>query len=83
MGMPFREAHDTVGRIVIKAIELGRELHELPLETMQGFSPLIGEGVFDALSLDQTLASKGQRGGTSPGQVREALREARESLQLN
>jgi argininosuccinate lyase len=81
-GMAFREAHDTVGRIVIKSIELGRELHELPLETMQSFSPLIGKGVFDALSLDQTLASKGQRGGTSPGQVREALREARESLHL-
>jgi argininosuccinate lyase len=80
-GMPFRQAHDTVGRIVIKAIELGSELHELPLETMQSFSPLIEKGVFDALSLEQTLASKGQRGGTSPGQVREALREARGSLQ--
>jgi argininosuccinate lyase len=79
-GMPFREAHDAVGRTVLRAIELGREIEELPLNELRQFSPLIDEDVFESLSLEQTLASKGQKGGTSPGQVHEALKSAREML---
>jgi argininosuccinate lyase len=79
-GVPFREAHEAVGRMVLRAIELGVELGELPPEEMRAVSPLVGEDVYDALSLEQTLATKSQPGGTSPERVREALREARASL---
>jgi argininosuccinate lyase len=79
-GIPFREAHDIVGRSVLRAIELGSELNELSIEELQSFSTAIEQDVYETLSLQQTLASKGQRGGTSPGQVRQALTEARESL---
>ncbi|HEX8847462.1 MAG TPA: argininosuccinate lyase [Pyrinomonadaceae bacterium] len=80
-GMPFREAHDTVGRLVLRAIERGVELQELTLAEMQTFSPLIEEDVYKALSLNETLATKSQIGGTSPTRVAEALKAARESLQ--
>jgi argininosuccinate lyase len=80
-GIPFRDAHDIVGRSVLRAIELGSELSELSIEELQTFSTAIEQDVYEALSLQQTLASKGQRGGTSPGQVRQALIEARESLE--
>ncbi|MEO8434265.1 MAG: argininosuccinate lyase [Pyrinomonadaceae bacterium] len=76
-GMPFREAHETVGRIVMKAIAKGLELHELALEEMRTFSALIEQDVYEALSLEQTLATKSQTGGTSPAQVAEALKAAR------
>jgi argininosuccinate lyase len=79
-GMPFREAHETVGRIVLIAIERGVELDDLPLEEMRAVSSLIEEEVYEALSLKQTLATKSQRGGTSPERVAEALLEARSSL---
>ncbi|HEX8142399.1 MAG TPA: argininosuccinate lyase [Pyrinomonadaceae bacterium] len=79
-GMPFREAHDAVGRIVLHAIELGVELDDLPLEEMRAVSSLIEDDVYEALSLKQTLATKSQPGGTSPERVAEALQEARESL---
>lgn len=79
-GMPFREAHDVVGRLVLRAIEKGMELQNLPLEELRAFSPLIEEDVFETLSLAQTLASKSQTGGTAPERVREALNIARESL---
>jgi argininosuccinate lyase len=79
-GMPFREAHDAVGRIVLKAIESGRELDQLELSELKQFSPLVEEDVYESLSLEQTLASKGQKGGTSLGQVNEALKNAREML---
>jgi argininosuccinate lyase len=79
-GMPFREAHDAVGRLVLRAIELGVELHGLSLGEMQTFSPLIEEDVYEALSLEQTLKTKSQPGGTSPERVGEALERARASL---
>lgn len=79
-GMPFREAHETVGRIVLHAMERGVELHELELEEMRSFADQIEDDVYEALSLEQTLASKSQLGGTSRERVAEALIVARESL---
>jgi argininosuccinate lyase len=78
--VPFREAHDTVGRVVMHAIEGGVELNDLSLADLQSFSPLIGPDVFAALSLEQTLATKSQTGGTSPERVAEALTAARAAL---
>jgi argininosuccinate lyase len=79
-GMPFREAHETVGRIVVKAIERGVELGELSLDELRSFSPKIEKDVFDALTLEKTLGTKSITGGTAPARVAEALRSARESL---
>ncbi len=79
-GMPFREAHEMVGRVVLQAIERNCELQDLALDELQRFSPLIEEDVYLALSLEQTLATKSQTGGTSPERVREALEAARASL---
>ncbi len=81
-GMPFREAHDVVGRIVLAAIESGCELNDFPLGSMRSISPLIDEDVFAALSLEQTLATKSQAGGTSRERVAEALAAARVSLDV-
>jgi argininosuccinate lyase len=76
-GLPFREAHDAVGRLVLSAIERSVELDSLPLEEMRAVSPLIEEDVYEALSLERTLSSKSQTGGTSPERVAEALAQAR------
>ncbi|MDQ3907555.1 MAG: argininosuccinate lyase [Acidobacteriota bacterium] len=79
-GVPFREAHEAVGRAVLRAIELGVELEEMPLEELRAVSPLIDDDVREALSLESTLATKSQPGGTSRERVAEALAAARESL---
>jgi argininosuccinate lyase len=79
-GLPFREAHDTVGRIVLAAVERGVELDEMSLEDLQEYSSLLGSDVFAALSLEQTLATKSQIGGTAPETVATALLEARKRL---
>ena len=78
--MPFREAHETVGRIVVRAIERGVELNELSLEEMKSFSALIDQDVFEFLSLERTLLTKSQKGGTAPDRVAEALSAARKKL---
>ncbi len=79
-GMPFREAHETVGRIVVHAIERGVELSELGLDDLKSFSAGIEQDVFASLSLEQTLAKKSQTGGTAPGRVAEELKRARKQL---
>ena len=71
--VPFREAHETVGRIVMHAIEQKVELNALSLENLRSFSSLIEQDVFESLSLEQTLATKSQSGGTAPERVAEAL----------
>jgi len=76
-GVPFREAHETVGKIVMRAIEGGKELEELDLSE---FSELIGEDVYEALSLERTLGSKSQTGGTAREAVYAALTKAREIM---
>ncbi|MEZ5425064.1 MAG: argininosuccinate lyase [Pyrinomonadaceae bacterium] len=80
-GVSFRTAHETVGQIVLRAIELGVELEELSLDEMQKLGPEIEPDVFEAISLEQTLGSKNAAGGTSHQQVEAALAEAREFLE--
>ena len=79
-GMPFREAHETVGKAVLKAIENGVELGELTLDDLRVLSNKIESDVFESLALKQTLASKSQVGGTAPARVAEALASARKLL---
>ncbi len=79
-GVAFRTAHDAVGRLVLLGIEAGKELGELSVDEMRAIAPEIGADVFDALSLEQTLASKRAVGGTAPARVAEALAAARERL---
>lgn len=80
--VPFRIAHDTVGKIVLFAISKGRELDELSLAEMRDFSDRVEKDVFDALSLEKTIASKSQIGGTSPERVFEALDAAKSDLEI-
>ncbi len=79
-GMPFREAHEVAGCLVLLALERGVELQDLVLEEMRRGSSLIEDDVYEALSLDETLGTKSQRGGTSPARVAEAIKAARASL---
>ena len=80
-GVPFRTAHETVGRAVLHAIGEGNELHEMSVDELRLFSPMIKADVLDALSLDSTLATKNQIGGTSRERVGEALTAAKQYLE--
>jgi len=79
-GVPFRTAHDTAGKVVLHALEQGKEINDLELRELRTFSNKIELDVFQALSLEQTLATKGQIGGTSPARVYEALSKAKRVL---
>lgn len=79
-GMAFRDAHEVVGKLVAVGISQGRDLSELPLEQMQQASALIGEDIFDVLTLEGSLAARNHLGGTAPEQVSAAIDRARQSL---
>ncbi len=79
-GVAFREAHETVGRIVMKALEKSVELNELSLDELREFSIDIQSDVFESLTLEKTLGSKAVTGGTAPAMVEKALENARNLL---
>jgi argininosuccinate lyase len=56
-GVPFREAHETVGKAVLKALEKDVELGELTLDDLRGLSNKIENDVFECLNVEQTLMS--------------------------
>ena len=76
-GMPFRNAHEVVGRAVAYGIESGKDLSEMSLEELQQFSNGINEDVFAVLTLEGSVSARNHIGGTAPEQVRQAVAEAR------
>src|SRR5262249_29951949 len=76
-GLPFREAHEIVGRVVREAIARGRELGDLTLDELRRFSPLIDTDVFAALTVESSLRARAVTGGTAPEAVARALAQAR------
>ena len=79
-GLPFREAHDVVGRLVATAIERGEPLEALPLADMRDLDARIEEDVFDALALDTVVNGRTSYGGTARARVREQIDRLRAEL---
>jgi argininosuccinate lyase len=71
-GLPFRDAHEVVGKAVRLGVETGRDLAEMMLAELQQFSPLIEDDVFAVLTLEGSVAARDVLGGTAPNRVREA-----------
>ena len=79
-GVPFRDAHEVVGKVVRHGVETGRDLAEMSLGELQEFSKKITEDVFEVLTLEGSVAARNHFGGTAPAQVRAASRRARDRL---
>jgi argininosuccinate lyase len=79
-GVPFRDAHDAVGKIVRHAIELKKPLEEVPLADMKRIAPAVGPDVIKALSLEASVGRRNVQGGTGPEAVRAALAAAKQRL---
>ncbi|MDX8127708.1 argininosuccinate lyase [Methylomonas sp. OY6] len=79
-GMPFRDAHEVVGQAVRLGLQTDRDLSELALTELQGFSATITADVFDILKLEGSVAARNHIGGTAPVAVRQAICEARQQI---
>ncbi len=78
--VPFRDAHEVVGKTVKYAIEQNKKLDELSLDELQKFSPSISNDVFNVLSVEGSVASKNTYGGTAPVRVREQIELAKQRM---
>ena len=79
-GVPFRDAHEVVGRAVAHAIERGLTLSQLALDTYRDLHPEIDEDVYEVLTLEGSISARDHLGGTAPTAVRAAIRTARERI---
>ena len=81
-GLAFRDAHEAVALAVRDAEKTGKDLAELPLDVLRGYSTLVGDDVYAVLSPEGSVASRNHIGGTAPVQVRLAVERAKARLQL-
>ena len=81
-GIPFREAHHITGAAVKLAESKGLALDRLPLSELRAIDERIDERVYDALSVEASVAARASYGGTAPDQVRARVAEARLALGL-
>lgn len=79
-GVPFRDAHEVVGKAVRLAIDNSVDLADLKLPALQGLSAQIDETVYDVLTLEGSVAARDHLGGTAPVQVRAAVARHRQAL---
>jgi argininosuccinate lyase len=78
--MPFRDAHEVVGKAVAYGVETAKDLSEMSLQQLQQFSDIITEDVFEVLTLEGSVAARDHLGGTAPAQVKQRIAEARDKL---
>jgi argininosuccinate lyase len=76
-GVPFRLAHEIVGKAVQACIEKNCELADLPLEELRQLNRAFDQDFYSCLSLQAVLAIHDVPGGTAPARVRQAIGEAR------
>ena len=79
-GVPFRQAHEIVGQIVREGERAMKPFSELPLDTLQKFSPHFAADFYDALKLESALGGLDVEGGSAPARVRDAVAGAKKRL---
>jgi argininosuccinate lyase len=79
-GVPFRDAHEIVGKAVRYGVESGKDLSDMTLPELHAFSNAIEEDIFDVLTLEGSVAARDHVGGTAPKQVKAGVQAARDLL---
>ena len=80
-GLPFRQAHEVVGKTVRYCIEQGKDIPELTLEEFRGFSVLIETDIYDHVTLEASVNARKATGGTAREAVEREIARARSELQ--
>ena len=80
-GLPFREAHEVVGKLVLECSKSGIYLQDIPLERYQEVSDLIEPDIYQALESQTAVQRRNSLGGTGFEQIYQELDRARQELQ--
>jgi len=79
-GMTFRQAHEIVGKIVLFAIDQKKELNELTLKEMKGFTRQITKDIYDWLDPVSSVKRRDLPGGTGPEMVKRNIKRAKKEI---
>jgi argininosuccinate lyase len=79
-GLPFRQAHEVVGKTVRYCVETGKDLPELTLEEFRQFSRKIEADIFAAITLEASVNARRATGGTARAAVEQEIARARQIL---
>ena len=79
-GIPFRDAHEIIGKIVLYAIEKGLSLNELTLEEYKSISDVFDETIYEKISVESCVNSRNIEGGPAESAVIEAIEKAERFL---
>ena len=79
-GLPFREAHEIVGKLVLECSKAGYYLQDIPLERYQQVSPLIEQDIYQTLQSQTAVQRRNSLGGTGFAQIRKELARAKNEL---
>lgn len=80
-GIPFREAHEIVGELVLKGLKTGTNLVDIPLDEYKKISPKIEEDVYTCLQPKVAVERRNSYGGTGFDQVRQQIKDAKKILE--
>jgi argininosuccinate lyase len=79
-GLPFREAHEAVGKLVAMALSEGVDLQDLPLDRLRSVAPQLDERVYRVLDVEAVVDARTSYGGTARPRVVEQVARARAQL---
>lgn len=79
--LPFREAHEVVGRLVALGVKEGKDLQALSLKDLRSASALIEDDIYEVLKLESVVNARTSYGGTASEQVRAQIRRAKHILE--
>ena len=79
-GLPFREAHEIVGKLVLDSIKHGKNIQDWDLEELQVYHPLIEEDIYIYLRLETAVQRRNSLGGTGFEQVKYQIEQAKKEL---
>lgn len=79
-GMPFRQAHEVVGKLVLECTKAGHYLQDIPLERYKEVTDLIEEDIYQALQSKTAVLRRNSLGGTGFGQIRQQIASARQEF---
>ncbi|MGD9745623.1 MAG: argininosuccinate lyase, partial [Verrucomicrobiales bacterium] len=79
-GVPFRQAHEVIGRLTAYSLKTGVSFQDIPLETYREFSSAFGDSVHDLLDVDTALRARSGIGAPSPENVRAEIERWDETL---
>ncbi len=79
-GVPFRDAHSIVGKVVLYAIKHQKPLRSLAIDEYKQFCPFFDKDLYEILKPETIVARRNSPGGTSPSQVKKAITHAKKRI---